>query len=385
MSQPQYSYLIEPRSPLVFRSARPFGAGGGGDTLSFPLPSTVAGALRTAWAEQQGGFDYHVRGTELLDMAVHGPLLGRRGADGGVAALFPRPADALYLNDEGHTQAYRLAPEPLPAASGCDLPADLLPVALDPGAPKGKPAKDAPAFWSLETMARWLAGVAPAGEPSTHGASALPQDVRTHVALDPETFGSDPGRLFQSAGLDFGPVRRKPDEGGWTEHEYLLLARAGFALHPTLRRVGGEGRPARLVERTGAWPAPPARLAEAIAKAGGLRLVLATPAVFAGGWKPGWLDENLRGEPLCAPGLRLRLRACALERWQPLSGWDLARHQSRAVRRLVPAGSVYWFALEGGAEPAAIERLWLAPLADHEQDRRDGFGLALPGVWHPIP
>ena len=68
------------------------------------------------------------------------------------------------------------------------------------------------------------------------------------------------------------------------------------------------------------------------------------------------------------------------ERWQALSGWDLMARKPRAVRRLVPAGAVYWFEIvQGDAE--AIARLWLAPLADREQDRLDGFGLALPGLW----
>lgn len=159
-----------------------------------------------------------------------------------------------------------------------------------------------------------------------------------------------------------------------------------------LRCVGGERRPAwiaRCPAATDPWPGYPEALRQAFAQPSqGLRLVLATPALFDNGWRPGWLDETLQGTPPGCPGLRLKLRAVALERWQAFSGWDMRPPDgrrggaARAVRRLVPAGSVYWFEiLEDRTDGAAVEALWLASVCDREADRRDGFGLVLPGVW----
>lgn len=374
-----HTYLIRPQAPLVFRTGRPFGATGGGDTLSFPPPGTVAGALRTAWAEQRPERpDYAALRDTLCAAAVAGPLAAAVGTDGSVVPLLPRPADALYLGSGADLRVWRLQPDELPPDSGCDLPTGLLPVQLDPAAPKGKPAKDAPAFWRASVLIDWLTGKAPAAPIAQQGIRALPVETRTHVALRPDTFGSDSGRLFQSSGLDFG-ARRDPVAGGWQGESYALLARSALDIAPALRRLGGEGRLAH-IERTDAWPRPPAGLFDAIAGNRHLRLVLATPALFAKGWQPGWLDARLEGTPPDCPGLRLRLRACASERWQAHSGWDLVAHQPRAVRRSVPAGAVYWFdVLEGDA--AALGALWLAPVSDDPQDRRDGFGLALPGCW----
>jgi CRISPR-associated protein Cmr3 len=112
-----------------------------------------------------------------------------------------------------------------------------------------------------------------------------------------------------------------------------------------------------------------------------------TPALFDGGWLPAWLDGMpIIDSPPELSGIKLRLCAAALERWQPFSGWELRTldghkgGKARAVRRLVPAGSVYWFeVLEGDAE--ALRKLWLAPLSDRAQDRLDGFGLTIPGIW----
>ncbi len=42
------AYLFEPKSPLVFRTGRPFDQAGDPVSLDFPLPSTLAGACRTA-------------------------------------------------------------------------------------------------------------------------------------------------------------------------------------------------------------------------------------------------------------------------------------------------------------------------------------------------
>ncbi|MEW6260771.1 MAG: type III-B CRISPR module-associated Cmr3 family protein, partial [Thermodesulfobacteriota bacterium] len=108
-----------------------------------------------------------------------------------------------------------------------------------------------------------------------------------------------------------------------------------------------------------------------------LALTFVTPAAFTNGWKPAWADGNQDVPGIV--GLRLRLVAAALGRWVGHSGWDLALKRPKPSRALVPAGSTYWFdVLDLPAD--AIGRLWLASVCDHEQDRKDGFGLVIPGV-----
>lgn len=376
-------YLLEPQSPLVFRSGKPFATGAEGDTLPFPLPSTLAGALRTAYAEataQGAPVDYRARQSELLAVTVQGPLLVRRRLDqGSIERLFPKPADAVYLNT-----LRRLKPGALPRGADCDLPSGLLPVFLETD-DRAKP-QPGPAFWAEPAMQSWLQDQDP-GPLEPGGSAPLPVDIRTHVGLDPKTLAADPGRLFQSAGLDGGPLRRPATIRGWAGHTYALLAHCTAGLPATWRRLGGEGRLVRVEPLADiAWPTTcRSTLASTLKKARGLRLILATPALFAAGWKPGWLDDRLEGAPHGCPELRLRLRAVALDRWQAVSGWDLAAGgpgKPRAVRRLVPAGAVYWFKVLSGAEHAPD--LWLHAVSDHEQDRRDGFGLALPGIWNDV-
>ena len=163
-----------------------------------------------------------------------------------------------------------------------------------------------------------------------------------------------------------------------------MLVRCAEALAPTLVHLGGKRRLAALEpEPETWWPAPADEWLERICKDGGLCLTLLTPGVFSAGYRPGWLDGALTGSPPEAPGLNLRLRATAIERWQPHSGWDLAQGRPRPARKLVPAGATYWFDVLGTCDKDAVAALWLASVCDEPQDRRDGFGLALPGPWTP--
>jgi CRISPR-associated protein Cmr3 len=154
-------------------------------------------------------------------------------------------------------------------------------------------------------------------------------------------------------------------------------------------RVGADGRTASLeICTSDALRIPDDLRADLLALGKGslVRLTLATPAIFANGWYPGWLEKitdtngtlHYRGK-LPGSDLVLELVAAALERWQPYSGWSMEHGKMRAVRRMVPAGAVYWFRIvEETGE--ALAGMWMRPICDDEQDCRDGLGLALPGV-----
>jgi CRISPR-associated protein Cmr3 len=50
------------------------------------------------------------------------------------------------------------------------------------------------------------------------------------------------------------------------------------------------------------------------------------------------------------------------------------------VKRFIPSGGVYFFERVNGKASELADR-WLEPVSDDEQDRRDGFGLAVWGIW----
>ena len=387
-------FIIDPLAPLVFRSGKPFDAlsGGEADGANFPPPSSLAGLARTRYAEQTN-LNFAAPGTldRLLKISVAGPLLARRElADGRLTPLAPKPADALYKKGGAATRVTRLSPQKASENGGCDLPAGLRPVMSEEES-SAKPAPG-PAFWPWACLAAW--GDGQEVDFNDLGKDDYPEtERRFHTALDAKTGAAAAGRLFQTEGLDFSPRRRAnagDRAGPWAERELVLLGRSEEDLAEGLVVFGGERRLSRLRPAPAEiWPGPPNGLGEALRRAGGLRLTLITPALFSQGWHPGWLnghlDGQLTGEPPDCPGLKLQLQAAAVERWLPISGWDLAGRKPKAARRLAPAGSVYWFKiLEPRADADQAAALWLRPISDQDQDNRDGFGLALPAPWTPF-
>ncbi len=385
--QTMETYLIEPLAPLIVRSGRPFDGQAGTDDARFPPPSTLAGALRTAHAESCG----KPLGPALAQISIAGPLPVKLDEAGKpLSLLVPKPADALYFwAADKSVRLVQTLPTALADGEGCDLRYGLLPLQLSEEI-KGKPA-GGPLWWALDDLLAFRAGQARSFDAIKKNGWIPPQDeIRTHVAIDRSTHAAQDGKLFQTAGLVCLP---QPEGSTALGQENFPAGRIGLLgccagkIDNGVITLGGERRLSSIsVSRLGLWPTAPALLGKEIGKARGLCLTLLTPALFASGWHPAWLQEEngeLHGSPPGFAGMQLKLRAAALDRWQPHSGWDLAKARPRAGRKLVPAGAVYWFEILEASE-ASLAALWLIPISDHDQDRRDGFGLALPQPWCPV-
>jgi CRISPR-associated protein Cmr3 len=75
--------------------------------------------------------------------------------------------------------------------------------------------------------------------------------------------------------------------------------------------------------------------------------------------------------------------AVAVDRWMPVSGWDLQSKKPKAMRKAVPAGSVYWFAVEEGSA-SDLASLWFTTVGDNAQDNIDGFSQVSVAPWSPV-
>lgn len=379
------------RDPIVARDGRPFGAGQGTRMRSapWPLPSAVAGSLRSTIGKRvDPGFSL-VTVQNLLQVEI--------------AGLFPVAEDKLYLPAPHdcvfHPEHGALRAQPRPVASGgCDLPvAGLQPVGLinAPTAADFKPSP-VPAWWPVARFAAWLAGDEVAFDDGFLGAPRA--ETRTHVQIDPGVGAAEDKNLFTTEALPLSHLPCYPPRPHAGTREARVTAitltarvRASEPLHDVvaaldeLHPLGGERRLAhwRAGGDAARWRCPPT-IGSALASATRVRMVLATPAVFSGGWKPGWLNRDLIGTP---PGsaVELRLIGVSIQRWQAVSGWSLAElpgqpRGPKPVKRVVPTGGVYFFETTGGAAGTLADR-WLEPVSDDGQDRRDGFGLAAWGSW----
>lgn len=416
-------WIIEPRDPLIARDGRPFGPdpGARAESLSFPPPSMVVGSLRhKAGLTANGHFD-KASIDHIKSLTMRGPLLVELDHDGQFKQfLFPAPADVVAFESEPapdksdcasdskkqsvHLELKRMRPAKLAASTNLsyehtysdktqnterkiitNLPDGLELVDLADGK-KGKPSSRAPQFWYEQSFFQWLL------EPDKLtdiadlelGIAGLPRNVRTHVSIAAQTQTAREGALFQTSGLEFVQADHQPS---LANIRHFALAAAfedanGQPYTPPhftggLAPLGGERRIARWSRIDRTLPEPPPALVERIKTDRKARVILLSPAHFADGYRPP--IEWQRG------GVTAKLQAAVVPRAQVISGWDLAKNKPKETRRLAPAGSVYFVCWPDGTNEEDIERwfraTWMRNVSDDEQACRDGFGLAVLGVW----
>lgn len=387
------SYLIRPLSPLVFGNGKPFDSQSEASDIVFPLPSSSAGLVRTQYLKQNdlqlSQAEKHFKLIEedyiqLQNIQHRGPFLVELLDDGKYNLFTAKPADALYLLDkkDQEIKLVRLQPQNISDDVGCDLPNGLLPVLMDANI-KGKPQSGA-IFWRISDSIAWQNGTALTyKEVNDNGIKSLPIDVRTHVAIDDETYSSEEGRLFQSIAYDFGAIK-KANFAGWEERSYGFLVLSDQDLQNSLVKFGGEGRLSEMtqVDNHSALSLNDLIIAD-IEKNKGIKLTLLTPAIFGNGYLPAWLDEATLEGILPHTNIRVKLKACCMDRWIPVSGWNMHKHSPKAMRKAVAAGAVYWFELLSG-DPKEAKELMMQTISDDVQDQKDGFGVVGVASWNAI-
>ena len=376
---------IIPHGPVIARDGRPFGSGQSRRMrcLEWIYPSMLAGSFRTSIGKMISGGSFDADTVnKLKSIEIRGPFLEHQNEP-----YFAAPRDIVLDQDN---KVFVKRPVELGEGEGCDLPASgLLPTMLFPEPDESFKPKAAPIFWSLKNIGAWL--TEPSGEsftmpetfsPDSGFVETIEHETRTHIKVDHKlgAVNPDEGMLFMTDGLCI-PHDMKitalvscPTESNRIQE---ILDKMDM-LHP----LGGE-------RRLGCWQTSSASIYKCpgnikeIFKNGPkfVRMILATPAIFSNGWYPGWLNEDLIGSPP-ETSIEVKLVGVCVDRWKPVSGWSLEKGKvgPKPIRRLVPAGSVYFFEMLKG-NTSEFEGRWLQSVSDMEQDRRDGFGLALWGIW----
>ncbi len=386
-------FRINVRDGLVLRDGRPNAGRSESQTLDFPNPGTIAGAARTALGRPDGkAFDPNAV-SAVLKAGVRGPLLSS-GNSPEPRLYVRRPADALFLTDEGGTARVR-ALHPLDNEDTTDLGQSL--DALQPGLKlvglnedeivAGKVSPHLPMFWGWAGMQRWLSHpiAERSSRPEPYGddsIQSLPRDQRVNVAIDGDTYTTSDGMLFETTALKF----QRQTSGVFPEDLGLLVevataevSKPWNTLSSGVRPLGGERR---LVtwEPIAANPLPPIPEAVTTAASSGadtvmVRLILLTPAWFERGALPSYILERRHN-------VTPQLVGALVGRPETISGWDFAKGKPKPSRRLVSAGSVYWLTLQGSPADRKhwVENTWMTNISDGEQERKDGFGFVVVGV-----
>jgi CRISPR-associated protein Cmr3 len=403
-------WIIEPRDPLIVRDGRPFGPdpGARATSLLFPFPSTTAGGVRSRSAlDDDGLFKFTSNQDQLKrlkQLRVRGPLLVQLPADGCDIAsdqwLVHAPHDALLFPAEsaaaGELTALiqQLVPLQLPQGAQTDFDRKELMLIGQSSYDEHKPLKKPPRYWHWNTFQTWLRNPASLDGTvqrlSELGQTGPLREQRLHVSIDADKEVAKEGMLFETSGLEF----TTPGKGGQRLKDAQRLALAvavddhkQFTPRAGLAGFGGERRIVSWHASSADLPSCPPELAQTIITNGACRVFLLTPACFeedhhTEGYLPAWLLKEA-----ASYGITAALQAIAIQRPQVVSGWDLDLKKPKPSRRLAPAGTVLFLSLKGSSAAVGnwIESMWMQCISNNEQDRLDGFGLAVFGTWSGQP
>lgn len=415
--------FFEPLDVLFFRDHRPFDAGlHSFGRSTFPQPSVIRGALRTALFLASGArFDSHEPGfgapepwvTPVLggrkspgSLSVRGPFLARGGAGGaGLQPLLAMPADL---------DVRELDPPPGRAGAGSPAAARERELVrsnpLDMGAlPAPRPVRlhrwrtggEAPlaewggslpwspvaagkgggaAYLAGEGIGWYLGGederrtMNPGEGWVVREGEALEYEERIGIQRDAATLVVQEGMLYATRCLSFRRGFGLAAEVDWEATaagegvglEGVEAARRRLhELSGSTISLGGKGHRARVHVREGGVIPRGRGAGEAGTR---LRAWLLTPTPFRNG--EGGVPEVL------VPGRGTGLVSIAAGRPVATGGFDMAGGRPRPLRPALPAGSVLHFDWTEGGN---LEMWWTKALAD--EDRRTGFGVALTGAW----
>ncbi len=378
---------------LYLRGNRLFGeAGSHSEAEMPPWPTVAAGALRSrmlvdAGVDLQTFANGHTALEGALEDVLGTParpgtftlttLLPARRRNGTIEPLFPLAADLVaYGEEEGIADVRRLDLD----VSGkrlaeCGLvtshPLAHLPVLrrIEPGKPKS-------GLWLTSAGLRtYLSGGVPGAEQVLQSGDLWKTETRLGIALQGFTRTTRTGALYTS-----DVVAPDPDLGFFVE----VRGADGHVPRDGLLRFGGDGRAVTIEPAAVPWPPEPDW--ERIERECRFLLILRTPGVFPGGWRPPGLEaEDLWQGP---SGISARLVAAVVPRARVVSGWDLAKHRPKPAQRTVPVGAVYAFAeaegpLREGLEELLTKGFWsLLPTEGlWAQRRAEGFNNVLIANW----
>lgn len=399
------SYLIESLAPLVFRSGKPFGSQASAQDVIFPLSSAAAGLLRYLHLSQNtdgevlqwGKAKFEQYKQEVLNIQSFGPFLVKFSNENDIQILVPKPANAMYHENKetGEKSLVRLTPKQdfeitdkegnLSTKQnledcGSDLLSGLLHVQMEKDL-RGKPAKGA-TFWTLEHFIQWQKGESLDFKTvDKHGLTSIPTELRTHVAIDDDSLASVDGMLFQTASFDLAHQQK---DGKWADKRLGFLVQTTKELKPDLATFGGERRLSHIkpVKNISLPFIPTQDNADKINELNGFSLAFITPCIFAKGALPAWIDKDTLTGIIPETGIKVQLKAMAIDRWQAVSGWDSLQWKPKATRRAVAAGSVYWFEIVSGQfDLSTLQKLSSHVWSDNEYDNHDGFGSAVLSAW----
>lgn len=382
-----------PLDALIFRTPRPFRLGGYASTYSLPLPSTVAGLLRTLFMEE--GLEHLAKG-ERLPWSIKGPFPAkfRLHRDTQVMPYFPRPLDVL--SPENGEQPMVVKPSRFHKVRTKVKTEPIELAALPPRFKGDKLEAPKEGLLSLEGLNAYLLNGSVSKDWLKYNSWLFRKALRPGVHLGTKKT-VEPGHFYRAEMLEAVDAMNGDS-----------LTRSGFLVKVTgeedvvdqireclnkisTGRLGGESRQVviRLIRQGQEAEERRKKLSKAIAENGKFKVYLATPTLFGKDGEACWFPQGfeprnrrLEGR-LCEEGPLTILSGVAMGRPIPLSGWDYERGSVKELRMAIPAGSVYYFSFVGPLDEKQVLERIVETLENGNLGIQAslGFGTCFVGVW----
>lgn len=371
--------FLQPTDTFFFRDGRPFTKGEQSEGYSIfpPFPSTVLGALRTAYIAENGGLaDFNAGkmksaiGTKCsLDDAsiqIKGVFLGNSNLE----LYYPIPKDLVSKKDANDCKLHTLTVE-----SSADFDSNSkLSNNLIWNIPKEQVEQESSSVLMQSVCREYLSGYT--DNLIFEKTNFVIDEPKVGIARSRETMTAEEGMLYRINMKRFDDTPNAPQLG--------FVVNCGGISFPDngMVKLGGEGKAFTYCHTTHI-PDPldeeyRKEIQELIQETQMFKLYLVTPTIFTQGWLPDWIQSHdLRSEP--SSQISLELITAAVGNYVTIGGWDVANTRPKPAYRAVPAGSVYYFRLRDSTTAEEIfNHFHYKNVSDYS--KQEGFGLALVGA-----
>ena len=404
--------LVEPVDVLFFRDSRPFGAGDShtGQGGQMPTAQPFAGAVRSAVLAEilaSRGQPFRAFGSDEQltaavkeigtpdsygDFSLCGPFAAQQD-NGAVSLQLPLPLDLLQEKDEKESVTVKGM---LPLMGMLEKVhrsrQDIAPLWLRQEVP---PAQLSDQIVLDNQLGPYLKN--DNGRPQMHADRGFnATEKRVGIALTADR-NAESGHLYATEFL-----RLKEQSG--LQRGFVIQTNVVSLPEQGLLKLGGEGRAARYTCLPDNEPQDWLSLLNGkdkkdikakVVKNKFFKLYLATPALFAQGWLPDFIDPQtltIKQDSLLAQRqFDVRLVSAAVGKPLSIGGWDLARQRPKPMYKAVPGGSVYFFECLAGDMAELFELFHgsmvlqqASSLDDLAQLAAIGYGFTLVGTWQPV-
>lgn len=385
--------VLCPMDISMFRGPKPFELGGYAKSYNIPLPSTLSGAIRSILREAYPDRKDLYENEKDLRWRIKGPFPSLVEEDENgirIEEFYPLPND-VFLESKGELVVLKPSKPYSYQVKGLEL---LSLPRLKDGEILKKPEEG---LMDKKNFIAYLEGKTITRSGLKKNEDLFGRVERPGVTLDEKKVVRY-GMFYRIEALEAlwklkdGRILRGGYMGMILSDENVVNKLKVTIERKRVIRFGGKSRPSSLSiiykQQDMKWERCKRRIASRINKEKKFKVYLATPALFGdkdtSRWIPSWLNEkNLEGDFLNY-GPRVKLVGMSMGRCKRISGWDYAKACVKPMYFGVPAGSVFYFSIEGDVTAEEIYKNVINRLeTDNISDVMSslGFGTAFIGVW----